>query len=575
VPVSALVVLALVLLGGTLAALLTPPSPPPAVAIVVPDDDSGLNGVVSVEVETSDGGPVDRVRWFIDGELHAEHGTREAGSSLTWDTTTFLDGSYGVRVEAYDRAGRRAVDTRTLEVENAVSIPPARHIPRGRVFHVDPEAGEDGLAVPGTEEAPFRTVGYAGERAHRPGDTIYLRGGTYREPVAAGGVRGEPGAPIVISSYPDERAVFDGTDVPLDPGRSLFHVYESSHVIVQNITVQHSTQSGMTAEGEHIVLRNNHVHDAATHLMQGRGDHIRLERNDLHQGAMANEDNAAEVHGGGLGSTNTVDDDLLGRRSTDVAYIDNTVHEVWGECIAVFHVSGAEVRGNRVYNCRAAGIYLDNAEEVVVEGNHVYRTSDAWAFNESLERPEGHAKGILLGTEHYHWMPPDRLEPPRDVLIANNIVTGYAAGLSWWPHDVLMRECPRCPHRYSDVRVRHNVFTGNDDAVRVYPVPPGERRPTGVVATNNVFDGPVNVLGGDDRAWTFRNNAFPSGRTAGAGALTDPPGFVGGEDVHDPGRFRLGPTSPLIRRGAPTAETRTDFWGRPRPDPPSIGVHEP
>jgi len=59
----------------------------------------------------------------------------------------------------------------------------------------------------GSEALPWRTVARAA-RALAPGDTLYLRGGIYREAITLG-VEGADGAPITIRSYPGELAVID------------------------------------------------------------------------------------------------------------------------------------------------------------------------------------------------------------------------------------------------------------------------------------------------------------------------------------------------------------------------------
>jgi hypothetical protein len=64
---------------------------------------------------------------------------------------------------------------------------------------------------PGSEEKPFATVQHGIERLHA-GDTLYLRGGRYREQVVANNVRGEENAPICLRNSPGETAIIDGTE---------------------------------------------------------------------------------------------------------------------------------------------------------------------------------------------------------------------------------------------------------------------------------------------------------------------------------------------------------------------------
>ena len=70
--------------------------------------------------------------------------------------------------------------------------------------------GDDQAA--GTLGAPFRTIQRAFEQAG-PGDTIFLRGGTYREQVALTGKSGTEAAPITLTAYQKEKPVISGLDV--------------------------------------------------------------------------------------------------------------------------------------------------------------------------------------------------------------------------------------------------------------------------------------------------------------------------------------------------------------------------
>ncbi len=71
---------------------------------------------------------------------------------------------------------------------------------------VDATRGND--AGTGTEGAPWKSLAHA-TRQLQPGDTLYLRGGTYYEKVALTR-SGTTNAPVTIASYPGELAVIDG-----------------------------------------------------------------------------------------------------------------------------------------------------------------------------------------------------------------------------------------------------------------------------------------------------------------------------------------------------------------------------
>ena len=94
------------------------------------------------------------------------------------------------------------------------SHPPMRPLPvavkaplaAGPKLFVDAARGDDTSA--GSEKAPWKTLAHA-LRQLKPGDTLYLRGGTFYEKVAP--IRsGTADAPIMIASYPGELAIVDG-----------------------------------------------------------------------------------------------------------------------------------------------------------------------------------------------------------------------------------------------------------------------------------------------------------------------------------------------------------------------------
>ena len=85
--------------------------------------------------------------------------------------------------------------------------PAKRDLAKGPLRFVDAARGDD--AAGGTEQAPWKTLRHA-FRQLKPGDTLYLRGGTYYEKSFVS-QSGSQAAPITIGSYPGELAVIDGS----------------------------------------------------------------------------------------------------------------------------------------------------------------------------------------------------------------------------------------------------------------------------------------------------------------------------------------------------------------------------
>ncbi|HET9590037.1 MAG TPA: right-handed parallel beta-helix repeat-containing protein [Anaerolineales bacterium] len=81
------------------------------------------------------------------------------------------------------------------------------HTPKQVVeYYVSPDGSDQNR---GTLNEPWRTLEHAlGQLS--PGDTLYLRGGTYYEHGIVVRAKGTASAPIVIRSYPGERAFIDG-----------------------------------------------------------------------------------------------------------------------------------------------------------------------------------------------------------------------------------------------------------------------------------------------------------------------------------------------------------------------------
>jgi hypothetical protein len=77
----------------------------------------------------------------------------------------------------------------------------------GNEYYADPVKGNN--ANPGTLSAPYKTVAKSISRL-TPGDTLYLREGTYRESDISIAVHGTASGPITIRNYPGEKPIIDG-----------------------------------------------------------------------------------------------------------------------------------------------------------------------------------------------------------------------------------------------------------------------------------------------------------------------------------------------------------------------------
>jgi hypothetical protein len=180
----------------------------------------------------------------------------------------------------------------------------------GRVLAVAPR-GSDRAA--GSLARPFRTVGHA-LKALRPGDVLYVRGGTYHERVKATNITpGRPDARILVLHYPHERPVIEGqlwlaypsywtidginvTWAPTNPKEHMVQVYggtgwvlEHSEIWGQGAGTPMLKSGLLIGDGRRnnlgtYVVRDNCIHDNETNVYlddfsQSPDPHGTIERN--------------------------------------------------------------------------------------------------------------------------------------------------------------------------------------------------------------------------------------------------------------------------------------------------------
>ena len=118
---------------------------------------------------------------------------------------------------------------------------------------------------PGTLQSPFKNIQKALDSV-KPGDTISIRGGTYKEKLTVK-TSGTSGNPILIKNYENENVVIDGSGVS---GSNIIYVYNKNYITIKGLEICNSssgdTPTGILIEGygEGIQILNNKVHDVHT-----------------------------------------------------------------------------------------------------------------------------------------------------------------------------------------------------------------------------------------------------------------------------------------------------------------------
>ncbi len=104
---------------------------------------------------------------------------------------------------------------------------------------------------------PFATFAKACSVAG-PGDTVFVRGGTYRERLVIT-ASGNGDAPVLFSAYPGEVPVIDGEHIEIpDNWGGLVDSREISHIRIRGFTVENSSMFAIfVVDGNDIIIENN------------------------------------------------------------------------------------------------------------------------------------------------------------------------------------------------------------------------------------------------------------------------------------------------------------------------------
>jgi len=269
--------------------------------------------------------------------------------------------------------------------------------------------GDD--AANGSLATPWRTIQQGLDQAG-PGDTVYVRGGLYRERVAFARSGSAGTGWIRLANHPGEQPVIDGSTLVPAGADALVRLHGRSYVSVEGFEIRSFRSAakdvvpmGVYVNGDcrDVVLRDLHVHHIES-TYDRAGDYI--------LGANAH---GLAVYGDGLGGiTNltirnvTIHDCTLGSSEALVLNGNVTGFEVSschvydnnnigidfigfeGTCPAAAldqarngictdnHVHGIATLGNPAYRAgggydrSAAGIYVDGGRDIVIERNRVH-----------------------------------------------------------------------------------------------------------------------------------------------------------------------------------------------------------
>ncbi len=243
-------------------------------------------------------------------------------------------------------------------------------------YYVAPDGDNNN---PGTYTQPWQTIEYAANNSQiKPGDTVFIRAGTYNEYIQQG-ISGSPGNPITYKNYPGEMPVITGS------GTWRWHILEQSYIRIEGLTFRNFEKGGIqirarndsitgievlnctfenqgplnnegaktihvtTTDTDHMVtnvtIRGNHLENVDT------GDHPAIQ--------VAGDSHYVQVVDNYIESTTSIAIGVAGR--PDIDQPTNIL------------IKGNEITDHGSAGKYSAGIYLDGAgENIVVEENIIY-----------------------------------------------------------------------------------------------------------------------------------------------------------------------------------------------------------
>jgi hypothetical protein len=264
----------------------------------------------------------------------------------------------------------------------------------------------------GTQASPLKTIQKAVDRA-QPGDTIYLRGGTYAPSTNIQILKnGTSRAPITMRNHDNERVVIDGENMPYTPGavgstipreqRGAVHI-EGDHWRLIGLEIIHGPygiygQDSSNNVYDRLITRDNYESGLHLVLASSNNQIINLDsygnRDPRKNGESA--DGLAIKEGSGSGNVvrgarlwNNADDGLDFWMFQTPVLVENSL--AWGNGFNRWNIpnfvgdgNGFKLGGNgvaadhTVRNCmtwdNAAGGFIDNNNP----GRHRIERSTAW-----------------------------------------------------------------------------------------------------------------------------------------------------------------------------------------------------
>jgi hypothetical protein len=396
----------------------------------------------------------------------------------------------------------------------------------------------------GTISNPFKTIRYAVSKI-KGGDIIYIRAGTYNEPVELYEVTGTELKRTTVSAYNGETVIIDGTGINVGSGNGLVRSFSQFTQFI-GLTVRNSDQFGITLDqnnAAHSIVSHCNVSDCVDTGIGEYADYCIIEYSRVYNTSLNNEGGILSVGwASGIACRGT-----SSRQTTGSIIRHNEINYIWGEGINVAWVNICTVEDNIVYDCYSASIYNRNSQNVVNQRNLIYNT-----------KIMTYGSQVGLG----HWNEGSFVFVNKNNKYINNLVYG----------------CRRNFYHYGatdGLLVANNTFVNS----AYYACVQLDNRSEMVncLFENNIViqeDNLPAISVGSGSGLIFQSNLYNKSHSNsnGAGDVTGDPRLVKG-NIENADYFKLMSDSPAIDKGSSITGASVDFFGNTR-DITDIGACE-
>ena len=426
-----------------------------------------------------------------------------------------------------------------------VSAPPAH---AANVYYVDKDSkgGACSDSNPGTITQPWCAIGKAkrSSGAVQPGDTVYVRGGTYyfsQNSVKfgyTGNDSGDLGNPIIYKSYPGESVIFDG----------------QNNVTFFSISSCYGNSDNLVFDGFNF---RNHVIAFAVRSSRN----IIIKNMVMTDGGKANQ-GAGEINVGRISSPSCPHSEnvIIENNLISNPGLTGTYHGLY---LAGINIT---VRNNTIHGSSGAGILIQIHEDRYED------TKNMWIYGNELYNNSG---GIgITRWEHSNYN-----GVTENINIFNNLIWGNVGGISirggttndiFVYHNTVLNN-PEYGILLEDsgrYYLKNNIAFGNGDILSYGNgdfVLDNNINTSNIYFTNNVIVVYKSSHGNQDNY--FNSILIPSN------IITDP--LFLSTDPSNSNFLKLSPTSPAINKGVNVGITN-DYIGTSRPQGTGydIGAYE-